>query len=205
MAHSPSSSSPVIRDVIAARVSRRGLLKGGIASGALLAGGSFVGSLFTGESHAAAAQSTLGFPELKRVYDKTHAVADGYEAAVVARWGDALAAGLPEFDGNKVTADEQDKRFGYNCDYIGFMPLPKGSTNSDHGLLCVNNEYISPNVMFPGMTEDDAGAVDDQGAGRSRHGRDGPFDRRGDADRRQMADRRRQPAQPPHHRRTPKW
>lgn len=156
MAHSPSSDSPVIRDVIAARVSRRGLLKGGLASGALLAGGSFVGSLFTGESHAAV-QSTLGFPELKRVYDKTHAAAEGYETTIVARWGDALKAGLPEFDGNKVTAEEQQTRFGYNCDYIAFMPLPKGSVNSDHGLLCVNNEYISANVMFPGVTEDDAG------------------------------------------------
>jgi uncharacterized protein len=158
MAQSPSSTSPVIRDIIAARVSRRNLLKGGIASGALVAGGGFVGSLFTGESHAAAAQSTLGFPELKRVYDKTHAVADGYDVAVVARWGDALATGLADFDAAKVTAEEQNKRFGYNCDFIAFMPLPKGSTNSDHGLLCVNNEYISPNVMFPGMTEDDAGA-----------------------------------------------
>src|SRR5262245_34535172 len=157
MAQSPSSSSPVIRDIIATRVSRRGLLKGGIASGALLAGSSFVGSLFTGESHAAAAQSTLGCPELKRVYDKTHAVAEGYDVAVVARWGDALAAGLDEFDGTKVTAEDQTKRFGYNCDYIAFMPLPKGTTNSDHGLLCVNNEYISPNVMFAGITEDDAG------------------------------------------------
>ncbi|MDX8451758.1 PhoX family phosphatase [Mesorhizobium sp. VK9D] len=157
MANSPSSSSPVIRDVIAARVSRRELLKSGLASGALIAGGSFVGSLFAGETHAAAAQSTLGFPELKRVYDKTHAAAEGYETTIVARWGDPLAAGLAEFDGNKVAAEEQEKRFGYNCDYIAFMPLPKDSVNSDHGLLCVNNEYISPNMMFPGMTEDDAG------------------------------------------------
>ena len=157
MAQSPSSSAPVIRDVIAARVSRRALLKSGLGAGAVLAGGSFVGSLFAGQSHAATAQSTLGFAELQRVYDKTHAVAEGYETSVVARWGDALAAGLPEFDGSKVSAEEQEKRFGYNCDYIAFMPLPKGSANSDHGLLCVNNEYISPNVMFPGMTGDDAG------------------------------------------------
>ncbi|TIV18803.1 MAG: DUF839 domain-containing protein, partial [Mesorhizobium sp.] len=138
MANSPSLPSPVIRDVIAARVSRRDILKSGLASGALIAGGSFVGSLFAGETHAAAAQSTLGFPELKRVYDKTHAAAEGYETTLVARWGDPLVAGLAEFDGNKVAAQEQEKRFGYNCDYIAFMPLPKGSVNSDHGLLCVN-------------------------------------------------------------------
>ena len=84
------------------------------------------------------------------------------------------------------------------------MPLPKGSVNSDHGLLCVNNEYISPNVMFPGMTEDDAGKTMtkeqvDLGMAAMGHSivevqlKDGKW-----------ADRRRQPAQPPHHRRTPK-
>ncbi|TGV59030.1 hypothetical protein EN803_38810, partial [Mesorhizobium sp. M2D.F.Ca.ET.160.01.1.1] len=54
------------RRVIAERVSRRTLLKGSLASSALIAGGSFVGSLFAGETHAVAALSTLGFPELKR-------------------------------------------------------------------------------------------------------------------------------------------
>lgn len=157
MANSPSSPSPVIRDVIAARASRRELLKGGLAFAASMAGGGFVGSLFAGEVHAATASSTLGFRELKRAYDKSHAAAEGYETTIVARWGDPLVAGLAEFDGNTITAEEQEKRFGYNCDYIAFMPLPKGSVNSDHGLLCVNNEYISPNVMFPGTTEGNAG------------------------------------------------
>ena len=81
--------------------------------------------------------------------------AEGYETTRGA-WGDPLPAS-PEFDVQQARRGEQEKRFGYNCDYIAFMPLPKGSTNSDHGLLCVNNEYISPNVMFPATTEDDAG------------------------------------------------
>ena len=93
----PVSILPVIRDVIADRVSRRELAER--QSGMLrrlIAGGSFVGSLFAGETHAAAALSTLGFPELKRVYDKTHAAAEGYETTIVARWGDALVSGLPD-------------------------------------------------------------------------------------------------------------
>lgn len=149
--------SHAIRHVIAERVSRRSLLQGGVAAFAAYATQGFVGSMFAGEAHAAATASTLGFSELKRSLSKTHAVAPGYEAQVVAAWGDALAASMPAFDTVTVDATSQAKRFGYNCDYVAFMPLPKGSSSSDHGLLCVNHEYVSPHVMFPGVSEDDAG------------------------------------------------
>lgn len=155
MTDCPKNSSPVIRDLIALRSSRRAFLQGAASVGTIAAGG-FVGSLFAGESFAAAGSSSLGFTELKRVYDKDMAVADGYSAHVVAKWGDPMTAAGKAFAG-VPTAAEQAVSFGYNCDYIAFMPLPKGSQSSDHGLLCVNNEYISPNVIFPGMTEDDAG------------------------------------------------
>ncbi len=152
-----SNQSPQFREVIADRVSRRGFLLGSANGLAAVATSGYVGSLFSGEAVAATAQSSLGFAELKRIYDDKHRVADGYRADLVVAWGDPMKAGQAAFDGKGLEAADQAERFGYNCDFIGFMPLPKGSGSSDHGLLCVNNEYVSPNVMFENMKEDGAG------------------------------------------------
>jgi hypothetical protein len=150
-------SQPSFREIISDRVSRRGFMLGSAASLGAVASSGFVGSLFSGEAVAQDVASSLGFTELKRVYDDKHRVADGYMADVVVAWGDAMKPGLDAFDPAKLDAQGQIQRFGYNCDYVAFMPLPKGSASSDHGLLCVNNEYVSPHVMFEAMKEDDAG------------------------------------------------
>ncbi|MCX7301233.1 MAG: PhoX family phosphatase [Rhodobacterales bacterium] len=152
-------TQPDIRNVIAARVSRRGFLLGsGTTLGAIAAQG-FVGSLFAGQAVAQTAQSSLMFSELKRVYDDTHHVADGYNANVVVGWGDPMKAGQEVVDVATLDAAAQAERFGYNCDYIAYMPLPKGSQSSDNGLLCVNNEYVSFNVMFPDLPDDGEGGA----------------------------------------------
>ena len=151
------SNQPPIREIIAERVSRRGFMLGSAAGVGAVAAQGFVGSFFSGEAVAQDISSSLGFTELKRVYDDKHRVADGYRAEVVVAWGDPMRASQDAFDVGKLDAATQAERFGYNCDFVAFMPLPKGSNSSDHGLLCVNNEYVSANIMFDGMTEDDAG------------------------------------------------
>ena len=112
---------------------------------------------------AKAAGSSLSFSELTRIYDQTHHVAPDYNANVLIRWGDPIARDVT-FDPAALSADSQAKQFGYNCDFIGYMPLTAGSNNSEHGLLCVNNEYPDPHIMWPGLTEDDAASKvnDDQ-------------------------------------------
>jgi uncharacterized protein len=152
-----SNPSPKFRDIIAERVSRRGFLLGSATGLTAVASTGFVGSLFSGKAVAQENQSSMGFTELKRVYDDKHRVAEGYRADVVAAWGDPMKAGQTAFDGKVMAAAEQAARFGYNCDFVAFMPLPKGSATSDHGLLCVNNEYVSANVMYPNMKRDDVG------------------------------------------------
>ena len=128
------SSQPSIRDLIGERVSRRGFVLGSASGLAAVAAQGFVGSLFSGEAVAQEVQSSLGFTELKRVYDDKHRVADGFRADVVVAWGDAMKDGLEPFDPAKLDAAGQMQRFGYNCDYVAYMPLPKGSSNSENGV-----------------------------------------------------------------------
>jgi hypothetical protein len=78
------NTSQTIRTIIAERVSRRGFLLGSAGGLSAVAASGFVGSLFSGQAHAQTAQSSLTFTELKRVYDQTHHVADGYKVDVVA-------------------------------------------------------------------------------------------------------------------------
>ena len=143
---SPESDN-TIGAVIARRYSRRDMLKGslGVTAATALFG---TAALTSAAGPAKAASAAFAFRELQAGVDETHHVAEGYEADILIRWGDPLFEGLGAFDPHNLTAADQAKRFGYNNDYIAFFPLDQSGTR---GLLCVNHEYASPEVMFPGV------------------------------------------------------
>ena len=141
---------PSISDVIYARLSRRQALKGLTAAAVTTAVPSLAAVFDASQAGAAEIPSTLSFAELPHGQTESHAVAAGYEAMTLIRWGDPLEPGAPAFDPLKQTASAQAKQWGYNNDYIGYLPLPMGSANPDHGLLCVNFEYTIPHLVFPG-------------------------------------------------------
>ncbi len=144
------SRAPGIAEIIAARMSRRDALKGMAALGL---SGLLGDPLGNGAAHAqGAVRSSLGFTEIGRSLDETTHVAPGYNTQVLIRWGDPIRRFGPEFRPGKQTAAEQDAQFGMDNDFIAFMPLPRGSTNSGRGLLCVNHERCSPYLAWPGMT-----------------------------------------------------
>ncbi len=98
------------------------------------------------------AASTLRFTELAKGMDRTHHVAPGYDARVLIRWGDPVLDNAPPWNPFDQRGNTQDRQFGYNNDFLAFMPLPRGSPSADHGLLCVSHEYTRAKMMFPGAT-----------------------------------------------------
>jgi uncharacterized protein len=106
---------------------------------------------------AMAAGSTLAFAEVTHGLDDKHHVAAGYDAQVLIRWGDPVLRDAPPFDAANLSADTQARQFGYNNDFIGYVPLPVGSNSSSHGLLGINHEYCSSELMFPAYDGPDPG------------------------------------------------
>jgi uncharacterized protein len=153
-----SNASPhrPIGELIERRLSRRAALRG-------LAGAAAAATLTDMLVAGAEAQpldvprqggpSTLAFPELRHQLSQTDAVADGYEIQMVIRWGDPVLVDAPPHNPAAQTAEAQALQFGYNNDYLDYFPLPKGSSNSEHGLLAVNHEYTNTNLMFAGIGE----------------------------------------------------
>ncbi|MBY5736215.1 PhoX family protein [Rhizobium leguminosarum] len=146
-----TSANPTMGEIIGKRFSRRNFLQGSLAVSAIAATVSPIALMSADEARAADNKgSAFNFSEVEAGVDDKHHIAEGYDADILLRWGDAVLPGGPQFDPAKQTADAQSKQFGYNNDYVGFIPL-EGS--SEHGLLVVNHEYTNPHLMFPGLVQ----------------------------------------------------
>jgi uncharacterized protein len=147
------SATATMGDLINQRHGRRSVLRGALAVSAIgaIAG---PGALISARE-AQAATPRVSFSEIEHGADGTHHVAEGYNADILIRWGDPVTPGAPDFDPHNQTPWGQEQQFGYNNDYLGYLPLPLGSTNSDHGLLFVNHEYTNEELMFPGLGKQD--------------------------------------------------
>lgn len=164
---SSPSTNPTMGDIVSARYDRREWLRGALAVTAISA---TVSPLALASASRAAAQSALpassfDFPELRAGSDANHAIAEGYDAQVLIRWGDPVLPGAPVFDPLKQSAAAQKMQFGYNNDYVGYFAMP-GSDGSSHGLLVVNHEYTNEELMFPGLGEQSAKSVNFAGMTR---------------------------------------
>lgn len=147
------TANALFEEVCRRRYGRRDILKSLIAGTALSAAGLPLAS------PAAANGTRFNFTEITHGVDRTHHVAPGYDVQVVIRWGDAVLVDAPRFDPRNQTAAAQIRQFGYNNDFLAYMPLPLGSTNAANGLLFVNHEYTNEELMFPGLPRQDTKEV----------------------------------------------
>jgi uncharacterized protein len=147
----PKPGADTFEDVMKRRLSRRNLLKSTVAATTVVIAGNAVGSVATAApNNAPVTAPRLNFAPISPSTADQLIVAEGHSADVLLRWGDPIFADAPEFDLNNLTAAAQERQFGYNCDFVGFFPLPQGSNATDHGLLVVNHEYTNPEIMFAG-------------------------------------------------------
>ncbi len=142
-----AAGAQTIADIITNRLSRRSFL-GGVSAAAATAG---LGCA-TGPRSAPNAAADVTFAEIARGAGGDHHLPDGYAADLLLRWGDAVFPDSPAFDPYNQTAAAQERQFGYNNDFIGYYPLGAAGADSRRGLLCVNHEYTSTRLMFPGLS-----------------------------------------------------
>ena len=141
------SGNPTMGDIIASRLSRRDVMRGALAVTAVSAAVS-PAALLAACSGETTTTPSFSFAEISAGIDETHHVASGYDTDILIRWGDKVLADAPAFDPAKQTSDAQARQFGYNNDFIGFIPL---DGSSDHGLLVVNHEYTNAELMRAGV------------------------------------------------------
>ncbi len=142
-----------IGDVINARYGRRDIMRGMLgvsASTALFGTSALIAPSKAGASSTPA--SRYNFEELAAGNDETHHIAQGYDAQILLRWGDPVTADAPAFDVYNQSAAAQLQQFGYNNDFVGFVPMNNSGTR---GLLCVNHEYTNEEMMFAGLGRQD--------------------------------------------------
>ncbi len=144
------SANLTMGDIIVQRMSRRDLVSGllAVTAATLIASPGAV-SAATGQALTNTTPN-FNFPELAAGCDEDHHVAEGYDADVLISWGDAVLPDAPPFDPANASPQGQARQFGYNNDFLGFIPL---DGRSDHGLLVANHEYVNAELMFPGLPE----------------------------------------------------
>ena len=155
----PAIAPTDIAEIIGRRIARRHVLAGmgagmGASAALGLVGGALLekGFLAAGARAQTPAPSSLGFREIAHGQDEKLHLAPGYTADVLLRWGDSVMAGAPAFDPLRQSAQAQLRQFGYDADFLAFMPLPIGSNSSERGLLCSNHERTDPRLMIAGRT-----------------------------------------------------
>jgi secreted PhoX family phosphatase len=150
------TDNPTFADVVQTAFSRRSMLKAAGASALVVVAGP-AATAAAGDRHGAGrpsgARGDLTFQPVEQNLLDELVAPTGYRYSVVLRWGDPVERGAPGFDIDRQTPEAQARQFGYNCDYIGFLPL---DGRGRRFLLVVNHEYTNEQLMFSGVASESA-------------------------------------------------
>ena len=152
----PSANSH-INDLLAARLSRRHTLKGGIGltTGVLLSSLGLTACGGGDDDNASAEALKLGFAAVAMNKNDIVTVPAGYEVGILHALGDPMHWGINSWaDNGSESADSYNSRIGDGHDgmhYFGLSEAGKFDANrSERGLLCVNHEYVvAPYGLHP--------------------------------------------------------
>ena len=138
------SQNETFEQVLAARVSRRAVLGGGLAALSAVTLGGVTSLVDAVPADARPSRPLLGFEGIAVSSADTVAVPEGYTAKVLIAWGDPVSDG-PVFKQDATnTAAEQAQQWGMHNDGLVYFPIRK----SERGLLVENNEYTDDVLLF---------------------------------------------------------
>ncbi|GIW13718.1 MAG: phosphatase [Tepidiforma sp.] len=141
------SANEYFGEVARRYISRRRLLGWGAAAAGMLVVGR-AGGLAPAAERARAAEPgpRLTFTPVRLDDSDRIIVPPGYRHELLIRWGDPLFLDPDTgFDIDAQSASKQARQFGYNNDWLGFIPLAP-----NRALLIANHEYTNPELMFRG-------------------------------------------------------
>ena len=144
-----TTAEPTFEGIVQERLSRRSLLRGAAASMPLLVAGGAASDAQAATADKNANANNLTFSAIALGNADYIHVASNYNASLPIAWGDPMVPGAPAFQIDNQTAQSQAGQFGYNCDFVGFFPLPDyNAVTGTRGVLVVNHEYTNEELMF---------------------------------------------------------
>ncbi len=148
------SANPHFHAVLDTRLSRRGVLLGGIGAAATTAfGGLSAVSAIAAPAVTAAAIKKLEFTAVAKGVADIVSVPKGYTASVVYALGDPLSADVPAFrnDGSDTRYELRAGDHHDGMDYFGLSNdgLRRNANGNRRGLLAMNHEALTDNFLHP--------------------------------------------------------
>lgn len=141
------SQQTAFNELLATQLSRRTVLKTGVAGSTMAFFGLNVAAQAVAQTTDTKALATMSFKGVEASTGDKIIVPEGYRYQVISRWGDPLFAHSPKWKGD-ATEDSaaQALQVGDNHDGMKFFPI---DGKVDEGLLVRNHEYINPAYIFP--------------------------------------------------------